>query len=329
MRAQVITQFGDPDVFTPLELPRPAVIPGHVLIHVAATSVNPLDYLIRGGKAPALAPALPAVLHGDVAGTIAEIGAGVAHLAPGDEVYACAGGIIGSGGALAEYMLADAALVAPKPRTLTMAAAAALPLVSITAWEGLIQRARVQADQTVLVQGATGGVGHIGVQVAKWAGATVIATVISDAQAAVARALGADQVVNVRTSDLADAVAAWTGGAGCDIVFDTRGGDILAQSFALTALNGTVVAVDSRARYDLHPLHAKGLTLHVVYMLLPLLTGQGRAAHGRILIDLAALVEAGHVRPLLDANQFTFDAVAAAHRRAQSGEQIGKVVLTR
>src|SRR3954469_15932565 len=140
MKAQIIRRFGGPEVFETADIPRPEVKPGYVLINVAATSINPVDYKVRQ-HGPPIAPELPAVLHGDVTGTIAEVGEGVTRFKPGDEVYACAGGVKGTGGALAEYMLADADLVSLKPESLTMAQAAALPLVSITAWEGLIDRA--------------------------------------------------------------------------------------------------------------------------------------------------------------------------------------------
>ena len=177
MQAIVIEQFGQPNVFESIDLPMPEILPHHVLIRVAATSVNPVDTKIRQGVVADIAPDFPAVLHGDVAGVIAAVGDGVDTFAVGDEVYACAGGVQGTGGALAEYLLADANLVAHKPKSLTMAEAAALPLVSITAWEGLIERAQLQPGQSVLIYGGTGGVGHIGIQLAKWAGATVYALV--------------------------------------------------------------------------------------------------------------------------------------------------------
>lgn len=126
-----------------VDLPIPEVIPHHVLIRVLATSVNPVDYKIRSGIVPDIAPDFPAVLHGDVAGIIEKVGEGVNNFQPGDEVYGCAGGVKGMGGALAEYMLADAALIAKKPKSLNMRETAALPLVAITAWEGLIQRANI------------------------------------------------------------------------------------------------------------------------------------------------------------------------------------------
>lgn len=329
MQATIINQFGSPTVFETAEIPTPQVLPNHVLIRVAATSVNPADTKIRQGAVPDLAPDFSAVLHGDVAGVVEAIGAGVTTFQPGDEVYACAGGVKGLGGALAEYLLADASLVAHKPKSLTMAEAAALPLVSITAWEGLIDRAQVQPGQTVLVYGATGGVGHIGVQLAKGAGATVYALVSSQEKGAIARELGADFTINYRQQPVEEFVAEHTDGWGFDVVFDTVGNDNLQNAFKAAKLNGTVVSTVSLSQQDLTLLHAKGLTLHLVYMLIPLLHGVGRSRHGEILTQLAQLVDAGKVRPLLDSKVFNFSEVAKAHQRAESGQVIGKVVLTR
>lgn len=145
----------------------PQTRPGHVLIRVRASSVNPVDYKIRSGMP--IAPDFPAVLHGDVAGEVVEVGEGVSDFAVGDAVYGCAGGVSGTQGALAEYMLADARLLAPKPSNLSMEQAAALPLVGITAWEGL-ERTRVIAGANVLVHGGTGGVGHMALQLARTLG---------------------------------------------------------------------------------------------------------------------------------------------------------------
>ena len=327
MKVQAIAQFGDPSVFQTIDLPQPQVIPGHVLIRVAATSVNPVDFKLRQGAMPSIAPAFPAVLHGDVAGVIEAVGEGVTAFKPGDEVYGCAGGFKGMGGALAEFMLADADLVALKPQSLTMKEAAALPLVAITAWESLINRAKVQPGQTVLVHAATGGVGHIGVQIAKWAGAKVFTTASNQQKLAIARNLGADVAINYQQQTPEDYVAEHTAGKGFDVVFDTVGKNNLDRSFLAAALNGTVVSISTRSSHDLSPLHAKGLTLHVVYMLIPLLHGKGRAQYGKILFNIAKLVDRGVIRPLLDPKSFRFSEVAAAHRHAQSGQAIGKVTL--
>ncbi len=327
MKAQVIKQFGDASVFQTMELPRPEVIPGHVLIRVAATSVNPVDYKIRRGSASGLAPAFPAVLQGDVAGVIEEVGEGVTSFKPGDEVYACAGGVKGTGGALAEYMLADADLLALKPKSLTMLEAAALPLVSLTAWEGLIDKAQIQPGQTVLVHAATGGVGHIGIQLAKAFGAKVFATASSDQKLELARKLGADVAINYRQQTVEEYVAEYTNGKGFDVVFDTVGGENLTKSFAAAKLNGKVVSISTSQTYDLSPLHRKGLSLHVVFMLIPMLHNLGRAHHGKILTELAKLVDEGKICPLIDPKEFSFDQAELAHRHLESGQTIGKVVL--
>lgn len=174
MRAMVIDRQGPSSVFHEAERPCPQTRPGHVLIRVRASSVNPVDYKIRSGMP--IAPDFPAVLHGDVAGEVVEVGEGVSDFAVGDAVYGCAGGVSGTQGALAEYMLADARLLAPKPSNLSMEQAAALPLVGITAWEGL-ERTRVIAGANVLVHGGTGGVGHMALQLARTLGATITTTV--------------------------------------------------------------------------------------------------------------------------------------------------------
>ena len=313
-------------VFQAVDLSVPKVSPDRLLIRVAATSVNPVDLKIRQGAIADIAPAFPAVLHGDVAGVIEAVGDGVEDFKIGDEVYACAGGVKGTGGALAEYMLADASLVAHKPPSLTMTEAAALPLVSITAWEGLIDRAQVQPGQKVLIYGGTGGVGHIGVQLAKWRGAKVYALVSSDEKATIVRQLGADVTINYRQTPVEEFVAEYTNGQGFDVVFDTVGNDNLQNAFKAAKLNGTVVSLVSLSEQDLTLLHAKGLTLHLVYMLLPMLFGINRSYHGEILSKIAQLVEEGQVRPLIDGKSFTIADVADAHARAESGEAIGKIV---
>jgi NADPH:quinone reductase len=328
MKAIIIEQFGDPDTFKEVDLTTPNVLPHHVLIQVAATSVNPVDYKIRQGNIADIAPNFPAILHGDVAGTITAIGADVDRFRTGDEVYACAGGVKGMGGALAEYMLADARLAAHKPKSLTMAEAAALPLVSITAWEGLIDRAKIQPGQKVLVYGSTGGVGHIGVQLAKWAGATVYALVSSDEKAAIAHRLGADVTINYRHQPVEEFVAEHTNGQGFDVVFDTVGNDNLQNAFKAAKLNGVVVSIVSLSQQDLTLLHTKGLTLHLVFMLIPMLFNGDRARHGEILSKLAQIIDEGKIRPLLDSKTFSMAEIASAHRHAESSQGLGKVVLT-
>jgi NADPH2:quinone reductase len=318
MRVQIIEKFGPAGVFKPADLPEPTPGPGQVAVRQEASSVNPVDYKIRQGEAAGIAPALPAVLGTDISGTVIAVGDGVTDLKMGDAVYGAAAGVAGQGGAYAEVVVAQARLLAKRPRSLTAREAAALPLVGITALEGL-KRAGVAAGTTVLVRGGTGGVGHIVVQYAKSKGAHVVATAGSDQKAKIVRELGADEVVNYRDKS--------TEGKGFDIVFNATGGPELETDFQAARLNGQVVAIVSLFKADLSTLHAKGLSLHLVFMLLPMLAGIGGDDHKRILEELAELVDAGKIRPLIDPNRFTLDKLGAAHAHAESGAAVGKVVV--
>lgn len=328
MKALVINEFGTPNVFQRQTLAYPSTLaPNQVLIKVAATSLNPVDLKIRSGTASGIAPEFPAVLHGDVAGTIVQMGTEVTKFQIGDQVYGCAGGVKGLAGALAEYMVANADLLALKPRTLSMANAAAFPLVGITAYEALFQRSKILPGQKVLVHGGTGGVGHLAIQLAKAQGATVFTTVSSPEKSVIAKNLGADVVINYRETTVEDYVKTYTKGKGFNLVFDTVGGANLDRSFEAVALNGTVISISTHSEHNLSLLHNKGLTLHVVFMLIPMLHNINRANHGAILQELSYLVDEGKVRPLID-SQFGFSEVAQAHQRAESGQAIGKVILT-
>lgn len=327
MKAIAIEQFGDKNVFQPMDISIPCIEANQVLIRVAATSINPVDIKIRQGLVADIAPDFPAILHGDVAGVIEAVGNEVTKFKVGDEVYGCAGGVKGMGGALAEYMVADVDLIAHKPKSLSMLETATLPLVSITAWEGLIDRAKVQAGQKVLIYGGTGGVGHIAVQLAKWVGAEVYATVSSEEKADIVLNLGADVAINYRQTSVEEFVAEYTNDCGFDIVFDTVGNDNLQNAFQAAKLNGTVISTVSLSKQDLTLLHSKGLTLHLVYMLIPMLWNSNRTYHGQILSRVADLVETGHVRPLLNSKLFSFIDVGTAHAYAESGTATGKIAL--
>ncbi len=329
MKAMVIEEFGGPEVFKPMEMERPELLPGHIMIEVHATSVNAVDLLIRHMGPPFLAPPFPAVLQSDVAGVVLEVADDVTAFKPGDEVYGCAGGFPGMGGALAELMVADANLVAHKPKSLSMAEAAALPLVTITAWEALHERTRIGAGDKVLIHGGAGGVGHIAVQLARAAGAEVYATVSTDEKAEIAHQMGATTTINYREQEVESYVEQYTAGEGFDVVFDTVGNENLMRSFEAAKLNGEVVTTVSLGQYDMSVAHLRGLTLHIVFMLIPLLHNRGREHHGQILKETAAMVDRGELRPLLDTRHFSFEQVADAHRLMESGEHLGKIVITR
>lgn len=328
MKAQVIKEFGDPSVFELVDIPKPMLKPGHVLIKVYATSVNQIDCKIRSGAVPALSPEFPAILNGDVAGVIDSIAPDVKNFKIGDEVYGCAGGLGSTPGALAEFMLADSRLLAKKPTTLTMIQAAALPLVTITAWEALFKKAKLTANKNVLIHGGVGGVGHIAVQLAKWCGAKVYTTVLKNEDISLAKSFGADEVINAKEEDVEKYVARLTQGRGFDVVFDTVGGGNLDRSLFAAAMNGRVVTTVARSTHDLTPMHNKALSLHVVFMLLPILTGIGREEHGDILSKITEIANQGKLKPLVDPHQFTLEQISDAHRLLESGKARGKVVLS-
>ena len=327
MKAMMINSFGGPDVFEATEISKPAVTAGHVLVRIAASSANTVDTMIRqmGAELP-IAPALPALLGMDFAGTVEAVGEGVTDFAVGDEVYGCAGGLGDLPGALADYMLADARLIARKPRSLTMREAAALPLVGITAYEGL-QRADVSKGQKVLVHGGSGGVGHVALQLAKFMGAEVYATGGGEQQLALIEQLGA-RGINYRTQTVANYVEEYTRGAGFDVVFDSVGGANMANSFEAAALNGQIASTVAMVDLDLSVAHFKGLSLHVVFMLIPMIHNYQREQHGDILTRLADIVDAGGLRPVLDDSDFSLEEIGQAHARLASGQAMGKIVVT-
>ena len=322
----IINSYGGTDVFAATEVAKPEVKAGHVVVKIAATSVNTVDTMIRQmGKDLPLSPDTPAILGMDFAGTIDAVGEGVSNYKVGDEVYGCAGGLADLPGTLAEFMLADAKLIAHKPKSLSMREAAALPLVGITAYEGL-QRAGVAKGKNILVHGGAGGVGHVAVQLAKYYGANVFATSGTDEQAAVIEKLGATNI-NYMTETVADYVAQYTDGAGFDIVYDSVGGPNIANSFEAATLNGHVTTTVSLVEMDLSTAHFKGLSLHVVFMLIPMLHDHKREIHGQILATLANIVDSDNLTPVIDEPSFTLNEVGAAHDRLASGKALGKIVV--
>ena len=303
-------------------LARPVVGAGHVLVRIAASGVNPLDTKIRAGAAGHARHPLPAVLGLDLAGTVEAVGDGVARFRRGDEVYGTTGGVGGIQGTLAELAAVDADLLAHKPANLTMRAAAALPLVTLTAWEGLVDRMAVQPGQTVLIQGGAGGVGHVAIQIARAFGAEVFATG-SPGDRATIEQFGA-QFVD-RHEPVADYVARLTAGRGFDRVFDTVGGAALDASFAAVRRFGHVASSLGWGTHALAPLSFKGATYSGVFTLMPLLSGEGRRHHGEILAEAAALALAGKLVPRVDPRRFDLSTVGDAHQAIRDATARGKL----
>jgi len=324
MRALMVDSANAPLRLASIQRPVPGA--GQVLVRVAASGVNPLDGKIRSGQATHARQSLPAVLGMDLAGTIEASGEDVSDWLPGDEVYAMATGIGGVQGSLAEYAVVDARLLARKPVNLSMREAAGLPLVLITAWEGLVDRARVRAGQKVLIHGGAGGVAHVAVQIAGAFGAKVFATG-STGQQEIIEDLGAT-FIDYRKTSVEAYVAEHTDGEGFDIVYDTVGGETLDASFkAARVYLGHVVSCLGWGQHSLAPLSFRGATYSGVFTLLPLLTGKGREHHGRILQEAARLIEAGSVVPILDPHRFNLESAEAAHELLLSGAAQGRLVI--
>src|SRR5271170_2418717 len=219
MRAAVLDAPGVPFRLTDIAKPVPG--PNQALVQIKASGVNPLDLKIQAGQAAHARQTLPAVLGIDLAGVVEAVGPGVSAFRRGDEVYGMTGGVGGLQGSLAEYAAVDADLLAPKPTKLSMREAAALPLIFITAWEGLVDRAAVRPGQKVLIQGA-GGVGHIAIQVARAFGAEVFATGSAEKADFIERQ-GAT-AIDYRALPVEDYVAKYSDRRGFDLVYDTVGG---------------------------------------------------------------------------------------------------------
>jgi NADPH2:quinone reductase len=321
MQAAVLTVYGSPlQVGSVL---RPEAADGQVLVRIRASAVNPLDLKISKGQAAHARHSPPAILGIDVAGIVESVGTGVAGFRPGDEVYGMTGGVGGLQGSLAEFVAADARLLAPKPKNLGMREAAASPL--ITAWEDLVDRAHVRAGQKVLVHGGAGGVGHIVVQLARALNADVFATGSRKDKAYIEQ-LGAT-FINYKETSVDDYVAACTAGRGFDVIYDTVGGAILDASFNAAARFGHVVSALGWSTHALAPLSFRAASYSGVFALMPILTGEGRAHHGEVLREATKLVEAGKIVPRLDPRRFSLQAIEQAHAAVESGITAGKIVV--
>ncbi|CAA2105434.1 zinc-dependent alcohol dehydrogenase family protein [Variovorax paradoxus] len=324
MRAAVLDAAGQP--FRIARLDRPVAAAGEVLVRIHASGVNPLDTKIRAGQAAHAQQPLPAVLGMDLAGVVEAVGPGVTKFRRGDEVYGMAGGIGGLQGTLADYAAVDADLLALKPHNLGMREAAGLPLVFITAWEGLVDRAKTQAGQKVLVHGGAGGVGHMAVQLAVSLGAEVFATG-APSHADTIRRFGATPIDYTATT-VDEYVARYTAGEGFDVVYDTVGGAVLDASFsAARRYGGHVVSCLGWGTHKLAPLSFRAATYSGVFTLLPMITGRGRAHHGEILEAATRLAEAGRLAPLMDARRFSLEEATSAHEAVEAGTARGRVVV--
>jgi NADPH:quinone reductase-like Zn-dependent oxidoreductase len=312
MKAVVIHAYGGPEVLRYEDAPTPEPADGDVLVRVHAAGINPVDWKIREGmRRDRLKHELPLILGWDVSGTVERLGAGVTSFRVGDEVFARPD--IERNGAYAEYIVIRALEVATKPRSIDHAHAAAVPLAAVTAWQALFEApapftsAGLAKGQTVLIHAAAGGVGSFAVQLAKWKGAKVIATGSAHNEAFL-RDLGADEIIDYTKRRFEDLVH------DVDVVFDTVGGDTQARSWGVLKPGGVLVSITSRPSEDLAKQH--GARAAYVFM----------QPDARELTEIARLVDAGHVRPVV-AEVLPLSDARKAHELSQAGHVRGKLVL--
>ena len=306
MKAVRIHNYGGADALIYEDAPRPAPGAGEVLIRVLATSVNPVDSAFRAGyMAGYFNLTMPAILGLDVSGVIEEAGAGVTAFQRGDNVYTRTA--LGRDGAYAEYAVVSAEDVVTKPQSLDHINAAALPHVFLTAWQALVETAKLSAGQTVLIHGASGGVGHVAVQLAKARGAKVIGTTSRNVD--FVRDLGVDEVIDYSAAPFETAVH------DVDVVLDTVGGETQQRSWGVLKPGGILVSLVQPPSAE--TAAAYGVRGAMVFASPPV---------GKVLTELAALVDAGQVKPRIAA-VLPLAEIRQATAMIESGHTCGKIVL--
>ncbi|MGA1409896.1 MAG: zinc-dependent alcohol dehydrogenase family protein [Prochlorotrichaceae cyanobacterium] len=329
MKAIVMTTAGEPEVLQLQTIPDPPSPQGtQLLIRLRAAGVNPIDTKLRQ-RGTFYPEQMPAILGCDGAGTVEAVGSQVERYRSGDEVYFCHGGLGNQPGTYAEYAIVEERWVAPKPESLSFEEAAAAPLVLITAWEALYDRARIQAVQSVLVHGGAGGVGHVALQLARLQGAKVCTTVSDAKKASMVQDLGVDHAILYRESNFVEAALQWTDGKGVHTAFDTVGGALLEQTFGAVRPYGDVVTILAPAAdTNWKVARDRNLRISLELMLTPQLQGliDAQKHQVRILEDCARWFDQGLLKIHVN-DRFPLAEAAAAHRRLEQGGQMGKIVL--
>ena len=340
MKAIIFSQHGGPEVLQYAEVPDPTIKANEVLVEVKACALNHLDVWVRGGL-PGIKIPLPHILGNDVAGFVRKVGELVSWVQAGDEVMLqpglscghcveCLSGrdnlcrdydILGyrRDGGYAQFVAAPAVNVIPKPKNLSWEEAAALPLVTVTAWHMLVTRANVQPGEEVLIHAAGSGVGSIGIQLAKLRGARVIATAGSDEKLAKAKVLGADEVVNYTNADWPKEVKRLTDKRGVDIVFEHTGAETWSGSISALKTNGRLVTCGATSGYeaptDLRQIFYRHLTILGSFM--------GSKAE---LLEAMKFIENGKIRAVVD-QILPLAEARRAHELMEDRAQFGKLVL--
>jgi len=323
MLAVVAPTPGGPEALQVVSRPVPQPGPGEVLLKVFAAGVNGADLTQRKGRYP-IPPGTPDILGLECAGEIVALGAGVTDWRAGDQVCAL---LIGGG--YAEYCAVPAPQCLRIPAGLSVIEAAALPEVAMTVWRNVFEIGRLAPGETILVHGGASGIGTHAIQLAHRLGSRVLATAGSDAKCRRCEELGAMRAINYKTQDFV-AIAREATGAGVDVILDMVGGDYIQRGLDLLAPGGRLVMLahkqGSKVQLELAPIQAKNLYLTGSRLRPRPIAEKGRLA-AAVRKAVWPLIEAGDVKPIID-SRFPMRDAAEAHRRMESGEHIGKVLLT-
>jgi len=313
MKAIVFKEYGGPEVLLLAEMPDPVPGPGEVRIRITAAGVNPVDVKIRKGLRRDVIPhVLPIIPGWDAAGVVDAVGPGCTLHAAGDRVYSYCRKPIVQHGAYADYIVLPETQVAPSPESIDDTHAAVVPLASLTAWQSLFDAGNLTAGQRVLIHAGAGGVGGFAIQMAKHAGAFVIATA-SRKNHPYVRELGADVVIDYNLMDFRDAVLS-AFPSGIDFVFDTVGGDVQTRSADVLKPVGTLVSILAFQNED--GLKARGIQTRYVFV----------SPNRDQLIHIARLIDEGHIHVKLAA-ELPLEQAGEAHRMIETQHTCGKIVL--
>ncbi len=314
MKAMVLSANGGPEVFVVRDVPNPEIQADQILVKVQAVAVNPIDCKIR--KTGAFGYGVGSILGFDVSGTVEQVGSLVQHLQPGDAVFYSPD--FSGPGANAQYHAVRADIVAKKPANLGYIDAAAVPLAGLTAWVSLMEQGDLRLGQTVLIIGASGGVGSLAVQLAHAAGACVFA-VCSSANAGLVRSMGADRVIDRQSEDFVMVIQKEA--KAVDLVFDCFGGDYAARSIPIIKPMGRIVTiVDPKGDLSLGYRH--NIAVHYVSLAFD---SNRRRMDG--ISRLATLLDREILKPVVH-KVMPLESLADAHRQLESGGGFGKIVLT-
>lgn len=330
MKAAFLQAVGGPEVLTYGELPTPTPKQGEVLVQVKAVALNPIDTYIRAGTVAMPLP-MPFVTGTDVAGVVAALGPGASRFKVGDRVWGSNQGLLGRQGACSEFAAIHEDWLYPTPAGVTDVDAAAVALVGITAHLGIVQRAHVQPGETIFVNGGTGGVGSMVVQMGKALGAKVIATVGSADKAALCKSWGADLVINYKTDKVDDAIRGFVKERGVDVWYETQREPNFLQAVPLLASRGRMIVMAGRQAQPVFPsgpFYVKGCTLFGYAMFNATPAEQRLCADdiNRWLVEKKLHVPIGKTFPLSQ--------TAEAHRLLEestlrgAGNLVGKVVIS-